>query len=121
MSDTGFIFPSWIQAGFALTIILPVTTSVVLGLGIVAYRRRRLDPGRPLAALKWTAIIIVPLVLGGLGFGASMLVGTIRARIDQAQRYFMLDRTVEIEGIALPAGTRVELDESHALKVAELP
>src|SRR4051812_31132008 len=121
MSDITFIFPFWFEAGFALIVALPVTTVILLGLGIAAYRRRRVDPGQPLAAFKWMAIIIGAFWLGGLGFDASMLIGTMRARIDEAQRYFTLDMAAEIDGITLPAGTRVELDESHALKLAELP
>ena len=120
MSDIGFIFPFWFKAGFALIVALPVTTVIMLGLGIVAYCGRR-DSAQPLTALKWTAIIIGPFSLGGLAFGIWMLIGMIRAQIDQAQRYFTLDKAAEIDGVALPAGTRVELDESHALKVAELP
>ena len=39
----------------------------------------------------------------------------------EVRHYFTLDKAQEVDGIAFPAGTRVELDEDEALKAAELP
>lgn len=121
MSDIGIIFPFWFTAGLALIVALPVTTAIMVGLGVAAYRIRRRDRTRRLTGLKWSAIIIGPFWLGELALGGWMLVSLIHANIENAQRYFTLDKAAEIDGIVLPAGTRVELDENRALKVAELP
>lgn len=121
MSDISFIFPFWFNAGFALIVALPITTVIMLALGIVAYRGRRRNPTRPRTALKWAAVVVGPLWLGGFALGTWILISMVRAQIDASQRYFTLDRSAEIDGVALPAETRVELDETHALRAAELP
>jgi len=121
VSDIGFIFPFWLTVALALVLALPVTTVIMAGLGVAAYRIRRRDRTRRLTGLKWSAIIVAPFWFGGLALGGWMLVATIWGQIDEAKRYFTLDKAAEIDGVALPAGTRVELDENRVLKVAELP
>jgi hypothetical protein len=121
VSDIGLNFPLWFTIGFALLLALPVTTAIMAGLAIARRRLRRRDPTRRLTALKWSTIVIAPFWLAGLGVGGLLLVAELRERAENAQRYFTLGKAAEIDGVALPAGTRVELDESHALQVAELP
>jgi hypothetical protein len=121
VSDIGLDFPPWFTVGFALILALPVTTAIMAGLAIAWRRHRRRAPARRLTTLKWSAIVIAPLWLAGLGFGGLLLVAEIRKQAENAQRYFTLDKAAEIDGVALPAGTRAELDENHALQVAELP
>ena len=121
MSDIGINFPIEFVAGLALILALPVTTAILAGLGVAAYRSRQRDRTRRLTGLKSSAIIVAPFWLGGLAFGGWMLVSLIYAKSEEAQRYFTLGKAAEIDGVALPAGTRVELDESHVLRVAELP
>ena len=121
MSDIGIIFPIWLVAGLALVLALPVTTAIMAGLGVAAYRIRRRDRTRRLTGLKWSAIAIAPFWIGGIVIGCWMLASTIFGKIGTAQRYFTLDKAAAIDGIALPAGTRVELDENRVLRVAELP
>ncbi|HEV2187536.1 MAG TPA: hypothetical protein VGR70_10025, partial [Stellaceae bacterium] len=119
--DFGFIFDFLFIAALVLIFALPVTTAIMAGLGIAAYRIRRRDPARRLTALKWTAIAIGPFWIGGIVLGSLFLVSEIRSHIETAQRYFTLDKAAEVDGAALPAGTTVTLDESHALLSAELP
>jgi hypothetical protein len=121
LSDIGLSFSPWFIVGLALMIALPVTTAIVAGLGAAAYRIRRRDPTRRLTGLKWGAIIVAPLWLVGLGFGGSLLVSDILKHIANAQHDFTLDTAATVDGIALPAGTRVELDDTKALATAELP
>jgi len=121
VSDIGIIFPLWFTIGFALIVALPITTAALAGLGIAWRRIRRRDPTRRLAALKWSAIAVAPFWLTGLGLGAWLLISETQRVISNAQRYFTLDKAAEIDGIALPAGTRVELDDDNVLQVAELP
>ena len=121
MSDIGFIIDFWLIAALALIVALPATTAIMATAGIAAYRIRKRDPAHPLTALKWTAITIGPFWVGGLVFGSVFLANEIRHHIEEARRYFTLDKAAEINGVALPAETRVELDSFHALKVAELP
>ena len=121
MSDIGIVFPWWFALGVALMIALPVTTAIMVGLGVAAFRARRLGHARLLAGLKWSTSIVVPFWLLGLGFGGWAMVSEIRKQIYEARHYFTLDKAQEVDGIAFPAGTRVELDEDEALKAAELP
>jgi hypothetical protein len=94
---------------------------IMAGLGLAVHRLRRSNRTRSLTALKWSAIIITPFWLVGLGFGGLTLVSRIREHISAAEHYFTLDKAAEVDGIDLPAGTRVELDTDKALKTAELP
>ena len=64
---------------------------------------------------------MAPFRLLGLGLGGWAMVSDIRKQIYEARHYFTLDKAQEIDGIALPAGTRVVRDEDEALKTAELP
>jgi hypothetical protein len=121
VSDIGIDFPVWFLACLALALALPVTTLILAGLGIAAYRIRRRDRTRRLTALKWSAIAVAPLWIVGFACGAWMLWNMILHKIEGAQRYFILDTAAEIDGVALPGGTRIGLDESNALRVAELP
>jgi hypothetical protein len=121
LSDIGTIFPFWFTAGLALILALPVTTAIMVGLGVAAYRIRRRDRSRRLTGLKWSAIAVAPFWLGGLALGGWILLSLVLDKIEGAQRDFTLDKAAEVDGVALPAGTRVELDESRVLKVAELP
>ena len=57
----------------------------------------------------------------GLGVGGWTTLSFILKQVAEAQHYFTLDKAVEVDGITLPAGTRVELDDANALRVAELP
>src|SRR5215471_3525082 len=100
---------------------LSVTTVIMAGLGLAIYRVRRFGGPRGLTALKWSGIAITPLWLISLGFGGWVLVRVILEQIAQSQRYFTLDKAAEVDGIVLPAGTRVELGEDKALRWAELP
>ncbi|HVH79178.1 MAG TPA: hypothetical protein VM782_07300, partial [Stellaceae bacterium] len=120
MSDIGIVFPPLFVAGFVLVLALPVTTVVVAGLGIAWWRVRRRAPYRRLTALKWVAIIVAPFWLAGLLLGGLWLVSEIEREVHGAQHYFALDKPAEIDGVMLPAGTTVVLDESRALQVAEL-
>jgi Kef-type K+ transport system membrane component KefB len=43
VSDIGIIFPLWFSVGLALLVALPVTTAIMAGLGVAAYRIRRSD------------------------------------------------------------------------------
>jgi hypothetical protein len=121
VSDIGIVFPVWFTVGFVLLFALPVTTAVLAGLGIAWRRIRRRDSARRLTALKWSVMAVAPFWLAGLGFGGSLLVAEIERAISESQHYFMLNKVTEIDGVSLPAGTRVELDDDHALRVAELP
>lgn len=121
MSDINLNFPPWLLVGLALMIALPVTTVVMAGLGTAAYRIRRRDRSRRLAGIKWTALIVAPFWLGGLVFGSVWLISEIHRQLEGAAHYFTLDKAAEVDGIALPAGTLVELDETKALASAELP
>ena len=121
MSDVGIVFPWWFILGVALMIALPVTTAIMVGLGVAASRARRRGRARRLAGLKWSASIVAPFWLPGLAFGGWYVVSEIRERIYEARRYFTLDKAREVDGIAFPAGTWVALDADEALKEAELP
>jgi hypothetical protein len=121
VSDINIIFPLSFTIGLALLLALPVTTAVLAGLGIAWHRIRRRDPTRRLRGLKWNAIAVAPLWLAGLGLGAWLLISETQRAISNAQHYFTLDKAAEIDGIALPAGTRVVLDDDRVLQVAELP
>jgi hypothetical protein len=121
VSDIGIVFPWWFALGVALMIALPVTTAVMAGLGVAAARARRLGHARRLAGLKWSMSIVAPFWLLGLGFGGLAMVSEIRRQIYGARHYFTLDTSRAVDGIAFPAGTRVELDEDEALYAAELP
>jgi hypothetical protein len=121
LSDIGINFPIGFVFWLALILVLPVTTAILAGLGIAAYRIRRRDRTRRLTGLKWSAIAVTPFWIGGIAFGGWILFSTVLAKTESAQRYFTLDKAAEIDGVALPTGTRVELDESHVLKIAELP
>ena len=121
MSDVGIVFPWWFILGVALMIALPVTTAIMVGLGVAASRARRRGRARRLAGLKWSASIVAPFWLSGLAFGGWYVVSEIRERIYEARHYFTLDKAREVDGIAFPAGTWVALDEDEALKEAELP
>jgi hypothetical protein len=121
VSDINIIFPLSFTIGLALLLALPITTAVLAGLGIAWQRIRRRDPTRRLTALKWCAIAVAPFWLAGLGCGGWILISETQRAISNAQHYFTLDKAAEIDGIALPAGTRVALDDDHVLQVAELP
>ena len=121
MSDVGIVFPWWFILGVALMIALPVTTAIMVGLGVAASRARRRGRARRLAGLKWSASIVALFWLPGLAFGGWYVVSEIRERIYEARHYFTLDKAREVDGIAFPAGTWVALDEDEALKEAELP
>jgi len=121
VSDVGIVFPWWFILGVALMIALPVTTAIMVGLGVAASRARRRGRARRLAGLKWSASIVAPFWLPGLAFGGWYVVSEIRERIYEARHYFTLDKAREVDGIAFPAGTWVALDEDEALKEAELP
>jgi hypothetical protein len=121
VSDIGIAFPMWSAVGFVLVLALPATTAVLAGLGVAWCRAHRRNLVRRLTVLKWSAIAVAPFWLAGVGFGGWLLVTEIRDRAENAQRYFTLDKAAEIDGIGLPAGTRVELDDKRALQVAELP
>jgi hypothetical protein len=121
MSDIGLIFPVWFFAGLALVFALPITTAILAGIGIAAYRIRRRDPSRRLIGVRWTAIIVAPFWLAGATVGALGLISEIQRENYGAQHYFTLDQAAEIDGVTLPAGTQVSLDESRALGSAELP
>jgi hypothetical protein len=121
VSDIGIEFPPLFIVGLALLFALPVTTALMAGLGIALRRLRRRDPNRRLTALKWSAAVVAPFWLTGLIFGGLWLVSEIEREIYVAQHYFTLGKAAEIDGISLPAGTLVELDEDRALQVAELP
>src|SRR5580693_6288566 len=102
-------------------IALPVTTAIMVGLGVVAYRARRRGQTRRLLGLKWSMSIVAPFWLLGLGFGAWVKVGEISRHIYDLRHYFALAKAQEVDGNAFPAGTWVALDEDEALKEAELP
>jgi hypothetical protein len=119
LSDINIIFPLSFTIGLALLLALPVTTAVLAALGIAWRRIRRRDPTRGLTALKWSAIAVAPFWLAGLG--GWILISETQRAISNAQHYFTLDKAAEIDGIALPAGTRVALDDDRVLQVAELP
>ena len=121
MSDIGIGFPWWFTLGVALMIALPVTTAIMVGLGVVAYRARRRGQTRRLLGLKWSMSIVAPFWLLGLGFGAWVKVGEISRHIYDLRHYFTLAKAEEVDGIAFPAGTWVALDQDEALKEAELP
>jgi hypothetical protein len=121
VSDIGIVFPWWFTFGAALMIALPVTTAIMVGLGVVASRARRRGHARRLAGRKWSASIVAPFRLLGLGFGGWAVVSEIRKQIYEVRHYFTLDMAQEVDGIAFPAGTRVAVDEDEALKAAELP
>lgn len=57
----------------------------------------------------------------GLGLGGWAIVSEIHKQIYEVRHYFTLDKAQEVDGIAFPAGTRVEFDDDEALKAAELP
>ena len=121
MSDIGIVFPWWFILSLAVMIALPVTTAIMVGLGVAAFRARRLGQARRLARLKWSMSVVAPFWLLGLGFGGWAAVSEIHKQIYEARHYFTLDRAQEVDGIAFPAGTWVALDEDEALKAAELP
>src|SRR5215472_725800 len=121
MSDIGIVFPIWFGAGVALVSALPITTAILAGIGIAAYRIRRRDPSRRSNGLRWAAIIVAPFWLAGASLGALWLISEIQHENYGAQHYFTLDKAAEIDGVTLPAGTQVTLDESLALQGAELP
>jgi hypothetical protein len=121
VSDIGIAFPWWFTLGAALMIALPVTSAIMLGLGVAASRARRRGHARRLAGLKWSTSIVAPFWLLGLGFGGWAMVSEIRKQIYEVRHYFTLDKAQKVDDIAFPAGTRVELDEDKALKAAELP
>ena len=121
VSDIGIVFAWWFTLGAALMIALPVTTAIMVGLGVAVSRARRLGHARRLAGLKWSTSVVAPFWLLGLGFGGWAVVSEIRNQIYEIRHYFTLDKAQEVDGIAFPAGTRVELDEDEALKAAELP
>jgi hypothetical protein len=121
VSDIGIVFPAWFAIGFVLLLALPVTTAVLAGLGIAWRRIRRRDPARRLTALKWSAIAVAPLWLAALAFSGWLLIADIESAISESQHYSTLDKASEIDGISLPAGTRIELDDDRALQVSELP
>jgi len=121
VSDIGIVFPWWFTLGAALMIALPVTTAIMAGLGVAAYRARRRGQARRLAGLKWSMSIVAPFWLLGLAFGGWVKVGEISRHIYDVRHYFTLDKAQEVDGIAFPAGTLVELDEDEALEAAELP
>ena len=110
VSDVGIVFPWWFILGVALMIALPVTTAIMVGLGVAASRARRRGHARRLAGLKWSASIVAPFWLLGLAFGGWYVVSEIRERIYEARHYFTLDKAREVDGIAFPAGTWVALD-----------
>jgi hypothetical protein len=120
VSDIGIVFPWWFALAAALVIALPVTSAIMLGLGAAAFRARRLGHARRLRGVLWSTAIVAPFWLLGLGLGGWAMVGEIRNQIYQARHYFTLDEAREVDGVAFPAGTRVELDEDGALRVAEL-
>jgi hypothetical protein len=75
---------------------------------------------RRLTRLKCSLIVVAPFWLLGLGVGGWTTLSFILKQVAEAQHYFTLDKAVEVDGITLPAGTRVELDDANALRVAEL-
>ena len=119
MSDIGIVFPWWFTLAVALMIALPVTTALMVGLGVAAYRARRRGQARRLAGLKWCMSIVAPFWLVGLSFGGWAVVSEIRRQIYEVRHYFTLDKAKEVDGIVFPAGTWVALDEDEALKEAE--
>jgi hypothetical protein len=121
VSDIGIVFPWWFTLGAALMIALPVTTAIIVGLGVAASRARRLGHARRLAGVKWSMSIVAPFWLVGLSFGGWAVVSEIRRHIYDLRHYFTLAKAQEVDGIAFPAGTWVALDEDEALKEAELP
>jgi hypothetical protein len=121
VSDIGIEFPPLFAIGLALLLALPVTTALMAGLGIAWRRLRRRDPDRRLTALKWSTAVVAPFWLAGLILGGLWLVSEIEREIYGAQHYFRLDKAAEIDGVRLPAGTQVTLDENRALQAAELP
>jgi hypothetical protein len=121
VSDIRIEFPPFFIIGLALVLALPVTTAIMAGLGIAWRRLRRRDPARRLTSLKWSAIVVAPFWFAGLVLGGLWLVSEIQREIYGAQHYFRLATAAEIDSVALPAGTQVELGENGALQVAELP
>ena len=121
VNDIGIVFPWWFTLGAAWMIALPVTTSIMVGLGVAASRARRLGHARRVAGIKWSMSIVAPFWLIGLSFGGWAAVSEIRRQIYEVRHYFTLDKAREVDGIEFPAATRVELDEDEALKAAELP
>jgi hypothetical protein len=53
VSDIGIVFPWWFTLGAALMIALPVTTAIMVGLGVAASRARHLGHARRLTGVKW--------------------------------------------------------------------
>jgi hypothetical protein len=120
VSDIGIEFPPFFLVALALVFALPVTTAIMAGLGIAWHRLRRRDPNRRLTALRWSAIVVAPFWLAGLVLGGLGLVSEIKREIYSAQHYFTLHKAGEIDGVTLPAGATVELDEDRALLGVEL-
>ena len=69
MSDIGVVFPWWFTLGAALMIALPVTTAIMVGLGVAASRGRHLGHARRLAGIKWSMSIVAPFWFVELSFG----------------------------------------------------
>ena len=119
MSDVGINIPPWFGIAILLFFLLPFTTVILAGLGIAWFGLRR-RPGRLRAVVKWMALAIAPLWLGGAVLGGLWLVGEIKRGIYGGQHYFNLHDEAEVDGVRLPAGTQVTLYEDGALDVAEL-
>lgn len=111
--------PWWFILLALLSYILPVTSLALGGFGIGWFVSRR--KGRPARVSKWGAILVAPFWLTGAAFGVWMMSEMMAEHARNARlNYTVRDATV-IDGVTIPAGGKVSLNEDGGLRAVSLP
>jgi len=115
MSDISISFPLWTGAWFLLGEAAPFTTIVAAGLVVAIVASR--NSGRA-GRLRWLTLalaVVGSAWLAGVSFWAAGLLDDIRSNIYEAQHHYRLDKAAAFEGIQIPSGSWVSVDEDRRL------
>jgi hypothetical protein len=113
--------PWWFLILSMLTLAVPVTSLVLIGSGtgwFISRRKGRFGPARIFA---WCTVAIAPFWLAGTGFGAWMISGMMAEDAERARLNYTVREATVIDGVDIPAGAKVSLDNDGTLRAVSLP
>src|SRR4029077_11503267 len=85
---------------------------------LLSRRKGRVAPAR---IFPWCTVAIAPFWLTGTGFGAWMISGMMAEDAERARLNYKVSEATVIDGVDIPAGARVSLNNDGTLRAVSLP
>jgi hypothetical protein len=113
--------PWWFLPLSMLSLAVPVTSLLLIGSGTGWFISRRKGRGRPARIFAWCTVAIAPFWLAGTGFGAWMISGMMAEDAERARLNYKVSEATVIDGVDIPAGAKVSLNNDGTLRAVSLP